>query len=387
MKSAIKYFIIVLIVFSMTIVARTKAENYSQKSRDKNFVYDAPTINFNNSIYYCYEGIAGTVEFSVSTYRPTQPPKVYGFVYNQDGSEVAEIKCVPLFLYDSTKYKEPDMGQNCEYLGIIDRVLNEGKYTIKLIYDWEQGVTEDDAKYKIYKTEIDEARRLERYLEYGLYYGNYLSFRTRSTINELSDENDYRIKLNFHSYGKDPDINYIHGLSITEDDSILINNYSNRLSLQIIWVQPITGKELILFEEECTIHQEGVQISWSGKPKVIYDEEKLEIIIDSINVTYSKTVGGGEGKLYISASFDKKSNASERYTNPQLSSHGNYYTITLFMKPYYLDNLKKQDNRIRIELADIIYIRLKAKIYNRFNNVGSEETEKLLKIPVCFFSD
>lgn len=198
-----------------------------------------------------FDKLPAAFQFTISPFMGEGSNRVSGIVKNSSGATVANINSSPMTqTVNGTPIPAPGRGGKREYLGVVDKNLAPGRYTIVMTHTIGGKSTPRESELQVFDAALTSENRefLQRRFDrayYGTYHMGNTSFVPASGGAIRSEE--FRIYLSTDDMGSQ--VSPIEGLSIPQNKAPYLNSKSNSVKMKLTWKQPETGKEIDILQE------------------------------------------------------------------------------------------------------------------------------------------
>lgn len=202
----------------------------------------------------CFDKLAPAFEFTISPYQGNN--SVSGVVKNLDGQVVASVQCRPADANTASNAGGAvagGKGQKKDYIGIVDKALRPGKYTIEVTHRLNSKVGPGSAELTVFPTGLtdENAKLIKMFMENASYGQRLLNNQPIvPTSGGTIRPEEFRIYLTTDDAGSQR--GPIYGLQISANDAPLLTPAANNASIKITWKQPYTGQEIDLLPQLTT---------------------------------------------------------------------------------------------------------------------------------------
>jgi hypothetical protein len=253
----------------------------------------APIIAVNGYLH-SFDEATPSFRLSISPYQDNGNI-IKGSVFNkgdETGSPVAEITFEPV------NANPPPNGESRAYIGKVNKQLLAGngiarQYTVKLKHELMGKQGDTTATLNVYPTiNEDEVKKLGIQFEAFGTYGNdfFFNFTPPSGRNVAPDQFGYYFKTD----GDAQDRGLVPGLKAERSDKLTFPSNAKEASLKIVWIDPITKKEVAVFPEKTIqIKQTAPGISTNFANESIAGDDVLSCRISNIKLQ-APPVGDGK---------------------------------------------------------------------------------------------
>ncbi len=281
----------------------------------------------------CFDEVPPAFEFTISPYQGDNN-KVSARIIDQNGVTVSQVNCRPLDEIASEDVATPGQGGKQQWRGVVNKNLAPGKYQVEVNHTLHQKPKTETFNLEVFPTSLTEAsgRELDLRMKNMVVYGVNMMLNVIPTSGGKIKSNQFRIYLTTDADQQRPPF---EGLSIGQEDALKLTANADELTLKISWVQPYTGKEVVLYPEQTVeIKQEAPKILTNKINKTISGtEKKVKILITGVRIT-KPNIGAQDGKqeAKIKVEVDNPSVDIGGYniaSDPMISKEGDQYTITM----------------------------------------------------------
>lgn len=289
-----------------------------------------------------FDKLPGAFQFTISPYMGEGSNRVSGIVKNSSGATVANINASPMTqTVNGTPIPAPARGGKREYLGIVDKNLPEGKYTIVMTHTIGGKSIPRETELHVYNADLVKDNKAYVRSEFeNAYFGTHhmanVGFVPKSSGAMRSEE--FRIYLSTDVQGSQ--VPPVVGLTIPDGDldgnsavpPYLTTDCKN-VKLKLTWKQPETGKEIDILPEMTTdVRLKSPRFSLSDRKDgaIEYSGNKWSMRISGIKVIAPYAKKGAKAKIDLKASspkidgIDDLSKFSVEVSNPRENGQGVY---------------------------------------------------------------
>ncbi|MDC1068227.1 hypothetical protein OAQ99_03595 [Candidatus Kapabacteria bacterium] len=373
--------------YIVTLLSPGMSKNFEQNQNTIEFdvrvnVLDPPPskpiIEASNNVY-AFAGQPANFRFQIAPWR-TGMNVVKGNVYSKEsggaGQPLATIVMRPV------SETTPAEGQSRDYYGTVSQALSSGEgvpkeYIVKLEHNIVPNRSEKNVDLTVFPSVIEEdVSRLKNQFAALANYGQQMFFEYTPPSGQKIAADQFAIyfKTDADAQGK-----RIVGLNAGREDKLNFSASANDAILEIVWVDPISKKEIPIFPEtSVSIKQRQPGLSTNFATDNIAGEDQLLVRIQNIKI---------DAPTYDPNDSEKKSNVNFRIVDTDAKVKG--YTIVGTPKSTVNDDNTVQINfgmtgepddegKVRGEIS----IKMEATSINPENGKVSEPTFKTYKIRV-----
>ncbi len=232
-----------------------------------------------------FDEVPAVFEFAISPFQPQQN-ELIGVVRDRNGNTVARIQMQPLDEIAGLGYSIPEQGQSRPYRGIVDKELAPGKYEVELSHRLAGRNFLKKMELEIFPTGLTEQSltNLRTRMTSFAYYGYPLIFNVEPSSGGKIPAKDFKILVKTDANNQYPEIN---GLSMGNDYGFYFTPDAKEVKLRILWVQPLTNREVDLFpetafairQEEPSIRSQRLRVEPSGPIT------KIRVVVTGLSVS------------------------------------------------------------------------------------------------------
>ncbi|MFH1050845.1 MAG: hypothetical protein V1779_07960 [bacterium] len=343
-----------------------------------------PPVIYSPTYVTCFDKVPAVFEFAISPYHGNGINVVVGKVLDMKGDSVATLTCIPLYqIADVMAYPPTPYGKQ-EWRGTVDKILPEGKYKIELSHECHELFTMSASILEIFKTGLINADELDRNLNFLTVYGSRLSINAQPFSGSKIIADQFRIYLSTDVDKLSPPF-----AGLYMDETIEIGAKANNVTLEVVWIQPYTNKEVVLFQEKnYSIKQKQPTINTRNQ-RVIADSEdgkKISIVSQSLEIFYPPI-----GTLDESSS--KKAEIKISAKNGTVNINGGTYEFS--SDPQIETEFDENSIRVRIfteltgsldkgqkSIEGTISLELRATAINPINGKASDIKKEPITVPI-----
>jgi hypothetical protein len=333
-----------------------------------------------------FDQIAGVFEFDISPYQGTANV-VTGRVIDATGNNVARLDLTPLDQIASLDIPAPVNGGKRLYRASVNEVLPAGNYKIEITHQLSGKSKSEEIDFDVFETGLTEESELalNQRLDVFAYYGYPMAFSVEPKSGGKIRADQFKIFVNTDD---NPQREPYSGLAVSQEDAIKLTPESKQVSVKVVWEQPYTENEVVLFDERTVnIKQEAPAIATL---RMVYDfsgtAAKIKVRIDNITVSGSATGSKDQpnSRVKVDIGGDPEIQDGLKGYNftiePQILEAGeNSYSIEL--------ELGGELERGQDKLKGTIMVPVRAVAINPVNGVASEAITKQIMIPVDYRPD
>lgn len=198
-----------------------------------------------------FDQLPAAFEFTISPFNGEGGNRVVGEVKNSDGRVVAGVTCTPMTkTLNGTPIPVPARGAKRDYIGIVDKKLEPGRYTLVVNHSIGGKSAPRETELTIYETGLTQesreyiTRRFERAYYATYHLGNQSVVPTSGGA--IKPE-EFRIYIGTDDQGSQ--VSPIEGLTVAQNRAPYLSAKSNSVNMKITWKQPVTGKEIDVLPE------------------------------------------------------------------------------------------------------------------------------------------
>lgn len=333
-----------------------------------------------------FDQVAGVFEFDISPYQGAANA-VTGRVIDETGNNVARLDLTPLDQIASLDIPAPVNGGKRLYRATVNEVLPPGNYKIEITHQLSGKSKSEEINFDVFETGLTEesAKALNQRLDVFAYYGYPMAFSVEPKSGGKIRADQFKIFVNTDD---NPQRTPYSGLSVSQDDAIKLTPESKQVSVKVVWVQPYTEEEIVLFDERTVdIKQEAPGIStirmatdFSGTAAKV--KVRIDNIMISSSTTGSKEQPDARTRVDIAGDPEIEDGLSGyNFTiEPEILETGdNMYSVEL--------ELGGQLERGQDKLSGTIMVPVRAVAINPVNGVTSEAIINRIMIPVDYRPD
>ncbi len=230
------------------------------------------------------------IDFDISPWN--NPDNRIEGVVLQGGVEVATIKNIQTLseyqgkgLPDAAIYRN----KSVRYIGFADKKLKAGQYTIVINHAFRGKATKEEAPLEICESKLAETseKRIEGLLKNRAYYGNEIYFNAVPACEGIA-ASEFRMYLKTNNRQLNQS-GFITGLDIASGSGIKLSFEDETIDARVVWVDPITKKEVELLKGSSEVTQQQPTVSFIRARMSITSNglEEGEIQINGIQVVSS----------------------------------------------------------------------------------------------------
>lgn len=234
----------------------------------------APVITLKN--IFKFEEEETPIDFDISPWNYPDN-RIEGSIL-QGGVEVAKLKNIQTLseylgkgLPDAAMYRN----KSVRYIGFSDKKLRAGQYTIKINHAFRGKSAEETSTLEICEAKLapQSEKRIEGLLKNRAYYGTEIYFNAVPACEGIA-ANEFRIylKTNIKQLNQS---GFITGLDIPSGSGIKLSFDDETIDARVVWVDPITTKEIELFKGSAEVTQQVPTVSFV-RAKMSYKSNGLE---------------------------------------------------------------------------------------------------------------
>ncbi len=219
-------------------------------------------------------------------------------VMDEAGNEVSTMR------WEYKDGEEPTTNQptTVRMNAICDETLDPGKYEVVVYHKKLGEESKEISKMEVFESALtpDSKRNIEAKFTFTTNYGGKTFFEAVPTSGGKIKSNQFRVYVKTDD---EPDRKPTQGLSLLPATAMVYRPPTKTVEFKIVWVQPITGNEVTLYEtskplaitmNEPSINANNKNVSFSGKTR------KIRVAVSNIRVTPPGT--GTDKKAIITAS-------------------------------------------------------------------------------------
>lgn len=196
----------------------------------------------------CFDKLAPVFEFTISPYQGNN--NISGVVKNLDGQVVASVQCRPSDVNSANgtiTAANTAKGQKKDYIGVVDKILKPGKYSIEITHRLNSKTGNGSAELTVFPTGLteDNAKLIKMFMESASYGNRLLNNQPIvPTSGGTIRPEEFRVYLTTDDAGSQR--SPIYGLQISSENAPLLTPAANTASIKVTWKQPYTGQEVDL---------------------------------------------------------------------------------------------------------------------------------------------
>jgi hypothetical protein len=216
------------------------------------------------------------IDFDISPYNYPDN-RIEGSIL-KNGSEIAKLKNIqPLTEYLGKGL--PDMGmyrnKSVRYIGMSDRKLEPGQYEVVIRHAFRGKNAEEKTSLEICEAKLAKKNeeRISNLIKSRSFYGNEIFFGAVPACEGIA-ANEFKMYLKTNN----KQINqsgYINGLDIASGSGLKLCADDETIDARIVWIDPITNKEIELFKASAEVKQQEPTVSFM-RAKTTYKSNGLE---------------------------------------------------------------------------------------------------------------
>lgn len=336
-----------------------------------------PIIEARDEVF-AFEGLPATFRFQIAPWR-TGMNVISGAVYDKEsggaGQPLANI------IFEPVSENNPAEGQSRDYYATVDKKLSSGngvpkEYLIILKHSIVPNEAKKEINLTVFPTQIEEdVTKLANQFKALAYYGQQMFFEFPPPSGQKIAPGQFAI---YYKTDADAQGKRISGLNADRDDKLNFASNANTATLEIVWIDPISKKELPIFPETTVdIKQKQPGISTSFATDEVGGEDQLSARIQNIKIA---------APTYDPNDPNKKSDINFRIIDADVKSQG--YTLVGTPKSTISDDNSVQINMILTGEPDDegrakgeVTVRMEATSVNPENGKTSEPTVKTYTFP------
>lgn len=335
---------------------------------------------------HTFDKVPAVFEFTIAPYQGTANV-VSGRVIDQSGNNVAMLKLTPKDEIAGLSVPAPNNGDKRQYRAEVDKVLSAGKYKVELTHQLSGKTTPEELTMEVFETGLtkESSTDLNNRLDVFAFYGYPLVFSVTPNSGGKIRADQFRIYVNTDD---NPQREPYHGLAISQEDAIKLTPESKTVSAKVVWQQPYTNDEVVLYDEKTVnIKQEAPAISTM---RMVFDVSgtaaQVKIRVDNVNInppiTGSTDQPNARMKVDIAGSAEKVDGLGNyNFTiEPTIEETGeNNYSLYIELG----GKLERGEDKVK----GTIKIPVRAIAVNPVNGVASEAIIKNINIPIDYKPD
>lgn len=195
-----------------------------------------------------FDALPPVFEFTATPYQGTSNI-VEGRVLDGSGNAVGRLQITPLDEMASANVSMPNSGDPRQFRATVTDKLGPGKYTVEVTHKLMGKTSIEEMELEVFATGLTDNSKSNIINKMNTYnfYGYRPTFTAVPTSGGKIKSNQFRIYL---ATDDNPQKPAISGLTVENQDIEPLHPDSKEMNLRITWVQPLTEKEVDLFDEQ-----------------------------------------------------------------------------------------------------------------------------------------
>lgn len=287
-----------------------------------------------------FDKVNPVFDFDISPYQGSQNT-VEGRVTDMSGNTVSRLELRPLDQIAGLNISTPNNGDKRAYRASVEKVLPPGKYKVEVTHKlFSKTSSPNTTTLEVFPSKLtDESlKEVSAKLRYNVAYGARFICTFEPTSGGKIASNQFRI---LPSTDKDQQMAARTGLTVPLENPIVFSPPSTKFNLRVVWSQPVTNKEVILFDQtDIPIQQDPPQVFANNitAPSYSGTAQRFKVRVSGIKVLApqaSANPSDPKAQVDVKMGEAKKADGLSTYnfaTEPALDGDATNYSIEFEMQ-------------------------------------------------------
>ncbi len=243
-----------------------------------------------------FEQFQMALDFDISPYSRAGENKIEGHIF-QGGSEVAKLTDIkPYQVYKGGTVPDYLNNKSVRFVGFVDKKLPAGQYTMKIVHGFKGKVTDETRNLYVCEAGLNDQseKKIKGIVVNRAFYGKEIYF---GAVPKSDGQNIAASEFRIYLRTDKNMINqsgYVQGLDIPQGGGLKLTSGEDSVVAKVVWVDPITDKEVILYQAQSAIEQQQPTISFMRAKMVVTTTSLEEGQIEITGITVLKSQQSNE---------------------------------------------------------------------------------------------